>query len=193
MLGWSRMVNRAGPATEVSQAFFFPQAMEDGGGGPAGKAEQGRRWPLHPAQKSWSNPGDLAFCPHRALPSAMRLWRQSCWWTVRPTQMLVSWAHTRWTRDAVWRRVSTKSGMIPVDVHYLACGLRETCSPFLFCFQNLGIFHFLAPAWPHNSTFDLKLLEQSWGRLGPETRCLHLDTPLLQQQNAKKLYGTANN
>ena len=99
MLGWSRMVNRAGPATESQPGLLFPSG--DGGGGPAAKAEQGRRWPLHPAQRSWSNPGDPAFCPHSALPSATWLWRQSCWWTVRPTQMLVSWAHTRWTRDAV--------------------------------------------------------------------------------------------
>ena len=34
--------------------------------------------------------------------------------------------------------------------------------------------------------------------LGPETfaavlQCLHLDTPLVKQQNTKKLYGTKNN
>ena len=31
------------------------------------------------------------------------------------------------------------------------------------------------------------------GTWDPLLQCLHLDTPLLQQQNTKKLYGTKNN
>lgn len=53
------------PLPRVSQAFLFPQAMEDGGGGPAARgAEQGRRWPLHcPGQWPWPCSGDVASVP----------------------------------------------------------------------------------------------------------------------------------
>ena len=41
-----------------------------------------------------------------------------------------------------------------------------------------------------------KSLRGHWDKLGPGTlslQSLHLDTPLLQKQNTKKLYGTKNN
>ena len=42
------------------------------------------------------------------------------------------------------------------------------------------------------NTFHVAVLGQT-GTWDPLLQCLHLDTPLLEQQDTKKLYGTKNN
>ena len=64
--------------------------------------------------------------------------------------------------------------------------VQSTCSPSSPCPLPLPLSH-MYPSHPHPET--------GWA-LGPFAvmlQCLHLDTPLLEQQNTKKLYGTKNN
>ena len=48
--------------------------------------------------------------------------------------------------------------------------------------------------WPQRLLWECGLNPQGEaGTWDPTLQCLHLDSPLLQQQNTKKLYGTKNN
>ena len=81
-----------------------------------------------------------------------------------------------------------------------------------FCFISHISYGNTEASWWFISSYCLYLWSGSfshqkseWDRLGPGTlcwdlgpfaevlQCLHLDTPLLQKQNTKKLYGTKNN
>ena len=192
------MENREGPATESQPGLLFP--LGNGGW---------RRWPSWegrtgqemtsapcPGQWSWSNPGDPAFCPHSA-------WSTKCHMTLKAELLVDSETHPDARELGVWETLCDAELAPRVEWFqwtFITWSVAWKKHAPLSCFAFRTLVYFIFWPQPDHITalltwncFPGELLEQSWDRLGPETLCLHLDTPLLQQQNAKKLYGTENN